>query len=233
MRLDVGDRPANEPRDGNAVPSTRSEVHHRGLEAVARGEPLVLARQDAVVRGDLLACLVALAELLHERLAVGGDGNRVFDPRDAVADPDLDRAEPGMKTDVPPDVGVVRDAARALELSNHLRVVRVVAEARGRARARERREDHLPARCEPGRLAAPERRARGEGEQRRQLGEEPVHDLDRLLGIVDSDVDVHAEDQLATGDVLHLVDERPVSILRRDPLPLEEAKGVRAGRSDP
>src|SRR5207247_3021170 len=85
VRLDVGDRPANEPRDGNAVPSTRSEVHHRGLEAVARGEPLVLARQDAVVRGDLLACLVALAELLHERLAVGGDGNRVFDTRVGVA----------------------------------------------------------------------------------------------------------------------------------------------------
>ena len=40
------------------------------------------------------------------------------------------------------------------------------------------------------------------------MREQPVHDLDRLLGVVDGDVDVHAEDQLAPRDVLHLVDER-------------------------
>ena len=37
--------------------------------------------------------------------------------------------------------------------------------------------------------------------------EQAVHDLDRLLRIVDGDVDVHAEDQLAARDVLELVDE--------------------------
>ena len=47
--------------------------------------------------------------------------------------------------------------------------------------------------------------------------------------IVDGDVDVHAEDQLASGDVLQLVDERVVAVLRGDPLALEEAERVRPG----
>ena len=66
-----------------------------------------------------------------------------------------------------------------------------------------------------------------------ELGEQPVDDLDRLLGIVDGDVHVHPEDELAPRDVLHLVDQRPVAVLRRDPLPLEEAERVRARRADP
>ena len=137
-----------------------------------------------------------------------------------------------MGPDVPPDVRVVRDAARALELAHDGGVVVVVAEPRRRPRAREGREDDLPARREPRRLAAPEGRARGEREQRRELREEPVHDLDRLVGIVDRHVDVHPEDQLAPCHVLELVDERVVAVLRRDPLPLEEAEGVGARRAD-
>ena len=160
-----------------------------------------------MVRGDLLARVVALAELLDERLAVRGDRDGVLDARDRVADPDLDRAEARVQADVPPDVRVVGDAAGPLELADDLRVVGVVAEARRRARARERGEDHLPARREPGRLAAPERRARRQREQRREVREQAVHDLDRLLGVVDGDVDVHPEDQLAARDVLELVDE--------------------------
>ena len=64
------------------------------------------------------------------------------------------------------------------------------------------------------------------------MGEEPVDDLDRLLRIVDRDVHVHPEDELAPCDVLELVDERAVAILRGDPLTLEEAEGVRARRAD-
>jgi hypothetical protein len=45
-------------------------------------------------------------------------------------------------------------------------------------------------------------------------------------------VDVHAEDQLATRDVLELVDEVAVAVARRDPLPLEEAERVCARRAD-
>ena len=64
------------------------------------------------------------------------------------------------------------------------------------------------------------------------MGEEPVDDLDRLLRVVDGDVHVHPEDELAPRDVLHLVDESVVAILRGDPLALEEAERVRAGRAD-
>src|ERR671922_234175 len=55
-----------------------------------------------------------------------------------------------MEADVPPDVRVVGDAARLLELADHLRVVGVVAEARRRPRAGEGGEDDLPARRETG-----------------------------------------------------------------------------------
>ena len=64
------------------------------------------------------------------------------------------------------------------------------------------------------------------------MADQPVDDLDRLLRIVDRDVDVHPEDQLAARDVLHLVDERAVAVLRRDPLALEERERMRAGRAD-
>ena len=115
---------------------------------------------------------------------------------------------------------------------DHLGVVGVVAEARRRARTRKGGEDHLPARGEARRLAAPEGRGGRERQQWPELGEEPVHDLDRLLWIVDGDMHVHAEDQLAPGDVLELVDEVPVAVARGDPLALEEAERVRAGRAD-
>ncbi len=60
----------------------------------------------------------------------------------------------------------------------------------------------------------------------------PFCDLNRLLGVVDGDVDVHPEDELAPRDVLHLVDERAVAIFRRDPLALEERERMCARRAD-
>ena len=64
------------------------------------------------------------------------------------------------------------------------------------------------------------------------MDEQPVHHLDRLLRVVDRDVHVHAEDQLAPRDVLELVDELPVAVACRDALALEEAERVRAGRAE-
>ena len=43
------------------------------------------------------------------------------------------------------------------------------------------------------------------------MRDEPVDDLDRLLRLVDGDVDLPPEDQLPPCDVLHLVDERAVA----------------------
>jgi hypothetical protein len=62
--------------------------------------------------------------------------------------------------------------------------------------------------------------------------EQPVHDLDRLLAVVDRDVDVQPEDQLATRDVLQLVDEVPVAVARGDALALEEAERMGPGGAD-
>ena len=137
-----------------------------------------------------------------------------------------------MRPDVPPDVRVVGDAPGLLELADDLCVVVVVAEARGRARAREGGEHHLARRGQTGRLAAPERRVRREREERRQLDEEPVHDLHGLVGVIDGDMDVETEDQLTPRDVLELVDEGAVAVTRRDPLALEVAERVRAGGAD-
>ena len=64
------------------------------------------------------------------------------------------------------------------------------------------------------------------------MEEQAVEDADRLLRVVDRDVDVHAEDQLAARDVLELVDERAVAVAGGDALALEEAERVRAGRAD-
>src|SRR6266516_4297351 len=64
------------------------------------------------------------------------------------------------------------------------------------------------------------------------MREQSVHDLDRLLGIVDRDVHVHPEDQLAPRDVLQLVDEVAIAVTRRDPLPLEEGEGMGSRRAD-
>src|SRR6478609_7804818 len=46
-------------------------------------------------------------------------------------------------------------------------------------------------------------------------------------------MDVHAEDQLAAGDVLHLVDERAIAITSGDPLAFEETERMRSGGPDP
>jgi hypothetical protein len=64
------------------------------------------------------------------------------------------------------------------------------------------------------------------------VNEERRSHLDRLLGVVDRDVHVHPEDQLAPRDVLQLVDELAVAVLRGDPLPLEEAERMRPGRAE-
>jgi hypothetical protein len=64
------------------------------------------------------------------------------------------------------------------------------------------------------------------------VGEQAVDDVDRLVGVVDGDVNVHPEDQLAPRDVLHLVDQRAVAVSRGDPLSLEQAERMRTRAAD-
>ena len=96
MRSQLAHRAPDEPRDRDSVSASGREIHHRRLEPVPCCEPLVLAREDAVVRRDLVTGLVPLAKLLHECLAVRRDRHGVLHTGDRVADPDLDRPEPRM-----------------------------------------------------------------------------------------------------------------------------------------
>ena len=59
-----------------------------------------------------------------------------------------------------------------------------------------------------------------------------VEDLDGLLMTFDTDVDVHAEDEVAAGDVLQVLDQLKVAVVLGDVLLLPVREGVRAGRGD-
>src|SRR5205807_4267511 len=71
VRLDVAERATDELGDRHSVPPPRGEIHHRRLQPVAGGEPLVLARQDPVEGRDLLSAVEALRVELDEPLDVG------------------------------------------------------------------------------------------------------------------------------------------------------------------
>ena len=64
------------------------------------------------------------------------------------------------------------------------------------------------------------------------MHEERARHMDGLLRVVHRHVDVKAEDELATRDVLQLVDEVSVAIAGGDALALEEAERVGARRAD-
>ena len=77
-----------------------------------------------------------------------------------------------------------------------------------------------------------ERRARGEGEQLRQVNAEGVADLDGAVGAVDRDVDVEAERVVPPDDVAEQLVPHPVVRRVDDALLLPRAPRVRAGRAE-
>ena len=60
----------------------------------------------------------------------------------------------------------------------------------------------------------------------------PVGDVDRLVGVVDADVNVHPEDQLLAGDEPQRRDQVAVARAGDDPLVLPHRERVGAGRAD-
>ena len=60
----------------------------------------------------------------------------------------------------------------------------------------------------------------------------PVGDVDRLVGVVDPDVDVQAEDDLLARDEAQPVDQVAVARARGDPLVLPQRERMRAGGAD-
>ena len=87
-------------------------------------------------------------------------------------------------------------------------------------------------RVQAARKAAPERRARGKGDQGADLRPQQPDRLDRRLRIRNADVDVEAEDQLPAGGILHLLDDPLVAGPVRDQLVLVAGKRVRPGRGE-
>src|SRR5437764_10608099 len=69
VRLDEPHRSPDRLRDRHAIPASGLQVHHGGLEPVPRRQPLVLSREDAVERRDLLAGVEAFRVVLDEGLA--------------------------------------------------------------------------------------------------------------------------------------------------------------------
>ena len=69
-------------------------------------------------------------------------------------------------------------------------------------------------------------------EQHGHVHPHPVGHVDRLVGIVDADVDVHAEDELLAGDEAQRGDEVAVARAGDDPLVLPHRERVRARGAD-
>ena len=106
------------------------EVDQGRLEPVAGGEPLVLGHEQAMERGRRVPLLDLVDQLGHERLDVGRQRHRVLEVELHVHHPHLERAEPRVWPDVPPETRVVDDRAGALEPADGLGVIVVAVEAR-------------------------------------------------------------------------------------------------------
>ena len=208
------------------------QVDQLAVEPVPRRQPLVLVEHLVRVVAELLAGVEVLGQLLDHRLDQRRQRERVLDVRLRVHRADLDRAEVRVRPHVVPEPGVVLHHAGVDHEADPALVVRPAVVVRRDADARELAEDRHPGRGQAGVVAAPERRVGAEGEQDRHVHAHPVGDVDRLLGIVEPDVDVQPEDDLLARDEAQLVDE--VAIARRggDPLVLPARQRVRAGRAD-
>ncbi len=180
----------------------------------------------------MLARLVVLGQLLDHRLDQRGEGERVLDVGLRVHRADLDRAELRVRADVVPEVGVVGHHAGVDHEADAALVVGPVLVVGRDADAREGAEDRHPRGGQPGLVRAPVGRVGAQGEQDRHVHAHPVGDVDRLLGIVDADVDVQPEDDLLAGDEAQCGDQVAVARVGGDPLLLPERERVRAGGPD-
>ena len=85
---------------------------------------------------------------------------------------------------------------------------------------------------EPGGVGAPEGRVGRQGEKQRQVHAHAVDHVDRLVGVVQPDVHVDAEDQLLARHELQPGDQVAVAGARDDPLVLPHRERVGPGRPD-
>src|SRR5207248_11118538 len=96
---ELGEREHRVPRGALLV---AGEVDEIGLEPVAHGAPLVLGDQRHGLDRQRALALVPLRERRDEALHERDERADGLEPCLRVADPDLDRAEPWMRAQVPP-----------------------------------------------------------------------------------------------------------------------------------
>ena len=73
-----------------------------GVDAMACRPPLVLTYDPAPRHGERVPAVIERVQPFHKRLADGGHRRDLAHGRHAVADAELDGAEVGMRTNVPP-----------------------------------------------------------------------------------------------------------------------------------
>ena len=132
-----------------------------------------------------------------------------------------------MRAHVPPQVRVVGHRARLDHELDALAVLVPALEPRRDPDARQEAEDAACATTSSsvGR-AAPERRVGRQREQDREVHTHAVRDVDRLVGVVDADVHVQAEQQLLAHDEAERVDDLAVALALHDALVLPVGKRV-------
>ncbi len=173
-----------------------------------------------------------LVELRDNRLEEGGDRHHLFDFRWQVANAELERRKKRMRPHVPPDLLRVVDAARLdeqvdvrVELTDRTEVVRNIS-------PRKLLEDLAAITLQSGVPPDPERRARRQRQNVRQKVPRRVHQMHRGVAVINSDVNVHSEDQQRARHVLHLLDEQVVTLVRRDLRRLPVRERMRRRRRD-
>ena len=141
------------------------EVDEPRVEPVSGCTPLVLVDERDRLQRQRLAGLVGLGQRGHEALRECDDALDGLDRRLRVADPQLDRPEARVGSQVPPDVGVVRKGARPRPALDQQLELLPRGERGREARARERLEDLRARRSEPGWSRLPEGRVGRRGRE--------------------------------------------------------------------
>src|SRR5215472_10863016 len=209
-----------------------AEIDQIAVDAPARRAPFVFLDQRARIHAVAHVLGVEIMELDDDGLRQGGDGDGVFDSRCYVADSKFEGAEHGVRADVPPDFFRVVDAAQLDEQADVIFVLAPGIEMVGNASARETAEDGGAKRFQACIAAHPEGRAGGEGEKVWQKIAYHVHQVDHRGAVGHGDVDVHAENQEGTGELLQFLDDIFVALAGGDDLVDPVGKGMRAGGCD-
>jgi len=179
--------------------------------AVADRPPLVLIQQFTTEPGGLLAVGVARGEILDKGVDILHEGKDDLGVGLSIGRAQLNRSEPGVRTDIEPEFAAVVDRA-GVDHSLFKPLVGLEIRKSGRNPCvGEIFEDLRTRRGQPGIKAVPVRRVGRKGEQRREIPPQFVGDPDGRVGVVDADVDVQSRGRVSVLGVLDTVELGPIA----------------------